>query len=32
KDAVFSIDPEAFVIINDTLEVLGKRHGKRKVY
>ena len=32
KDVIFNIDPEAFVVINDTLEVLGKRHGARKVY
>lgn len=32
KDVIFNIDPGAFVVINDTLEVLGKRHGTRKVY
>jgi uncharacterized membrane-anchored protein YitT (DUF2179 family) len=32
KDVIFNIDPGAFVVINDTLEVLGKRHGSRKVY
>lgn len=32
KEAIFRIDPQAFVIINDTLEVLGKRHGALKVY
>lgn len=32
KEAVFQRDPQAFVIINDTLEVLGKRHGRLKVY
>lgn len=32
KNAIFSIDPEAFVVVNSTLEVLGKRHGTRKVY
>lgn len=32
KELVFGIDPDAFVIINDTLEVLGKRHGRRKIY
>jgi uncharacterized membrane-anchored protein YitT (DUF2179 family) len=31
KELVFSIDPNAFMVINDTLEVLGKRHGKLKV-
>lgn len=28
KEIVFDIDPEAFVVVNDTLEVLGKRHGQ----
>jgi uncharacterized membrane-anchored protein YitT (DUF2179 family) len=28
KELVFDIDPNAFVVVNDTLEVLGKRHGK----
>jgi len=32
KDIIFGIDPEAFVVVNDTLEVLGKRHGKRRIY
>jgi uncharacterized membrane-anchored protein YitT (DUF2179 family) len=32
KDLIFSIDPEAFVIINDTKEVLGKGHDARKIY
>lgn len=32
KDIVYSIDPEAFMVVNDTLEVLGKRHGSRRVY
>ena len=32
KDVIFAIDPEAFVVVNNTLEVLGKRHGSRKVY
>lgn len=32
KELIFKLDPEAFVVINDTLEVLGKRHGKLKVY
>jgi uncharacterized membrane-anchored protein YitT (DUF2179 family) len=32
KDVIFGIDPEAFVVVNNTLEVLGKRHGTRKVY
>jgi len=32
KDVAFAIDPGAFIVINNTLEVLGKRHGTRKVY
>lgn len=32
KELIFTIDPNAFVVINDTLEVLGKRHGKLKIY
>jgi uncharacterized membrane-anchored protein YitT (DUF2179 family) len=32
KDLIFETDPQAFVVINDTMEVLGRRHGKRKVY
>ena len=32
KNAIFSIDAEAFVIVNSTHEVIGKRHGTRKVY
>lgn len=32
KEIVFNIDPEAFMVVNDTLEVLGKRHGARRVY
>jgi uncharacterized membrane-anchored protein YitT (DUF2179 family) len=31
KELVFNIDPNAFMVINDTLEVLGKRHGKLKI-
>lgn len=32
KNAIFSIDAQAFVVVNNTHEVLGKRHGTRKVY
>jgi len=32
KDLIFETDPHAFVVINDTLEVLGYRHGSRRVY
>lgn len=27
KEMVFDIDPNAFMVVNDTLEVIGKRHG-----
>lgn len=32
KDLIFSTDREAFVVVNDTKEVLGKGHEKRKIY
>ena len=32
KEVVFDIDPNAFKVVNDTLEVLGYRHGSRRVY
>ncbi len=32
KELVFAIDPDAFVVVNDTLEAPGKRHGRLKVY
>jgi len=32
KNVIFSIDPKAFVVVNSTLEVIGQRHGTRKVY
>jgi len=32
KEMVFDIDPDAFVVVNDTLEVLGRRHGSLRVY
>jgi len=32
KELIFDIDPHAFVVVNDTLEVLGYRHGRLKVY
>jgi uncharacterized membrane-anchored protein YitT (DUF2179 family) len=32
KEMVFDLDPNAFMVVNDTLEVFGKRHGTRKVY
>jgi len=32
KEMILSVDPDAFIVVNDTLEVLGKRHGKVRVY
>jgi uncharacterized membrane-anchored protein YitT (DUF2179 family) len=32
KNIIFNIDPKAFVVVNSTLEVIGSRHGTRKVY
>jgi uncharacterized membrane-anchored protein YitT (DUF2179 family) len=32
KEVIFAIDPNAFVVVNNTLEVFGKRHGTRKIY
>jgi uncharacterized membrane-anchored protein YitT (DUF2179 family) len=32
KDLIFSIDQEAFVVVNDTKEVLGRGHETRKIY
>lgn len=32
KEIILSLDPEAFIVVNDTLEVLGKRHGRGNVY
>lgn len=32
KELVFDIDPHAFMVVNDTLEVLGYRHGEMRVY
>lgn len=32
KDLIFHLDPDAFVVINNTLEVLGQRHGRRRIY
>jgi uncharacterized membrane-anchored protein YitT (DUF2179 family) len=32
KDLVLGIDPKAFVVINDTLDVVGSTMGKPKVY
>ena len=32
KQLILNEDPEAFIVVNDTLEVLGTRHGMGKVY
>ena len=32
KNVIFNIDPKAFVVVNSTLEVIGTRHGTRKIY
>ncbi len=32
KQLVFDIDPAAFMVLHDTLEVIGHRHGKLKIY
>jgi uncharacterized membrane-anchored protein YitT (DUF2179 family) len=32
KSMIFDVDPDAFVVVNDTLEVLGRRHGHLKIY
>jgi uncharacterized membrane-anchored protein YitT (DUF2179 family) len=32
KEMIFASDPKAFVVINNTFEVLGQRFGALKVY
>lgn len=32
RELILGMDPQAFIVVNDTLEVLGTRHGKLKVY
>ena len=32
KAMIFAVDSNAFVVVNDTLEVLGRQHGPLKVY
>ncbi len=32
RELIFDLDPGAFLVVNDTLEVLGKRHGSMRVY
>jgi uncharacterized membrane-anchored protein YitT (DUF2179 family) len=32
KEMIYTNDPKAFVVINNTFEVLGQRHGALKIY
>ena len=32
KALIWQEDPNAFMVVNDTMEVLGKRHGRGRVY
>jgi uncharacterized membrane-anchored protein YitT (DUF2179 family) len=32
KDLIFSVDKDAFVVVNETKEVLGRGHEMRKIY
>jgi uncharacterized membrane-anchored protein YitT (DUF2179 family) len=32
KELVYSIDPDAFMVVYDTADVFGKRHGKGRVF
>lgn len=32
KEMIFAFDPKAFVVINNTFEVLGQRYGALKIY
>lgn len=32
KEMILTLDPDAFMVINDTLEVVGKSHGSGRVY
>jgi uncharacterized membrane-anchored protein YitT (DUF2179 family) len=32
KEITLNEDPEVLIVVNDTLEVLGNRHGKERVY
>ncbi|MFW6127017.1 MAG: YitT family protein [Thermodesulfobacteriota bacterium] len=32
KDYIFKVDPEAFVVVYDTLEILGKRYGTGRIF
>ncbi|MEW5724164.1 MAG: YitT family protein [Thermodesulfobacteriota bacterium] len=32
KEMIFSLDPQAFVVVHDTLDVLGAKHGHLRVY
>jgi len=32
KDYIFKVDPDAFVVVYDTLEILGKRYGTGHIF
>ncbi|MEJ2071381.1 MAG: YitT family protein [Syntrophobacterales bacterium] len=32
KDFIFKLDPDAFVVVYDTLEILGKRYGAGRIF
>ena len=32
KDFIFKVDPDAFVVVYDTLEILGKRYGTGRIF
>lgn len=32
KDYIFKVDPEAFVVVYDTLEIMGKRYGTGRIF
>ena len=32
KDYIFKLDPEAFVVVYDTLEIMGKRYGTGRIF
>jgi uncharacterized membrane-anchored protein YitT (DUF2179 family) len=32
KEFIFKVDPDAFVVVSDTLEILGKRYGTGRIF
>jgi uncharacterized membrane-anchored protein YitT (DUF2179 family) len=32
KDFIFKQDPDAFIVVYDTLEILGKRYGTGRIF